>query len=118
MDEYIASQPAAVQGLFERMRGAIRKAVPYAEEVISYQILGYKLQGAAVLSFAAWKRHYSLYPATGRVLAEFGDELAMYQVEKATIRLSFSQPVPVESIARIARFRATEVADRNRGTSQ
>ena len=115
--EYIAAQPVAVRDLLERVRRAIRKAVPEAEEVISYQIPGYKLQGDALLYFAAWKGHYSLYPATGRVLAEFGDELAKYEVEQATIRFSFLQPVPLKLIERIARFRATEVAARKRGTS-
>ena len=64
VDEYIASQPEAVQGVLERVRSTIRKAVPGAEEVISYQIPAYKLHGRAVLYFAGWKQHYSLYPAT------------------------------------------------------
>ncbi len=62
VDEYIASQPEAVQGVLERVRGAIRKAVPSAEEVISYKIPSYKLQGGPVLYFAGWKKHHSLYP--------------------------------------------------------
>jgi uncharacterized protein YdhG (YjbR/CyaY superfamily) len=52
VNEYIASQPEAVQGLLERVRITIRKAVPGAEEVISYEILTYKLQGSPVLYFA------------------------------------------------------------------
>src|SRR6185369_6193711 len=86
VDEYIASQPEAAQRVLQRVRGAIRKAVPGAEEVISYQIPAYKLHGGPVLYFAGWKQHYSLYPATGRVVAAFKDDLAPYQVNKATIR--------------------------------
>jgi uncharacterized protein YdhG (YjbR/CyaY superfamily) len=112
VDEYLASQPEAVRSILGRVRGAIRKAVPEAEEVISYQIPTYKLQSGPVLYFAGWKRHYSLYPATGRVIAAFKDELASYEIDKGTIRFPLSQPVPVQLIGRIARFRAKEVAGR------
>jgi uncharacterized protein YdhG (YjbR/CyaY superfamily) len=112
VDEYLASQPEAVRSILGRVRGAIRKAVPEAEEVISYQIPTYKLQSGPVLYFAGWKRHYSLYPATGRVIAAFKDELASYEIDKGTIRFPLSQPVPVQLIRRIAKFRAKEVAGR------
>jgi uncharacterized protein YdhG (YjbR/CyaY superfamily) len=111
VDEYIASQPEAVQGLLGRVRKAIREAVPGAEEVISYKIPTYKLNGRAVLYFAGWKQHYSLYPVTGRVVAEFKDELSSYEVEKGTIRFPLDQPVPVKLIGRIAKLRAKEVAE-------
>jgi uncharacterized protein YdhG (YjbR/CyaY superfamily) len=112
VDEYIASQPEAVQGVLKRVRSTIRKAVPGAEEVISYKMPTYKLQGGRVLYFAGWKQHYSLYPASARLVAAFKDELAPYKVNKGTIRFPLSEPVPVKLIERIAKFRATEVAER------
>ena len=115
VDEYIASQPEAVQGILGRVRSAIRNAVPGAEEVISYKIPTYKLRGGLVLYFAGWKEHYSLYPANERVVAAFKDELAPYKVNKGTIRFPLSQPVPVKLIERIAKFRAKEVAEREKG---
>jgi len=114
VDEYIASQPAAVQGLLRRVRSTIRKAVPGAEEMISYNIPTYKMHGAPVLYFAGWKRHYSLYPATDRVVAACQDELAAYEVNKGTIRFPLSQPVPVRLIERIAKLRAKELAEREK----
>jgi uncharacterized protein YdhG (YjbR/CyaY superfamily) len=114
VDEYIASQPEAVQGILGRVRSAIREAVPRAEEVISYKIPTYKLHDCAVLYFAGWKRHYSLYPATERVVAAFKDELASFEVNKGTIRFPLYQPVPVKLIGRIAKFRAREVAGREK----
>jgi uncharacterized protein YdhG (YjbR/CyaY superfamily) len=114
VDEYIASQPEAVRGILGRVRSAIRKAVPGAEEVISYKIPAYKLHGNPVLYFAGWKRHYSLYPATARVIAAFQDEIASYEVNKGTIRLPLSEPVPVKLIGRIAKFRAKELAEREK----
>ena len=40
VDDYIATKPETVQAILERVRGTIRKAVPRAEEVISYQFSG------------------------------------------------------------------------------
>lgn len=112
VDEYLATHPKDVRAILERVRGAIRKAVPGAEEGISYQIPAYKLRGAAVLYLAGWKQHYSLYPATGRLIAALKSELAPYEVQKATIRFPLSKPVPVRLIARIAKFRAREAGER------
>ena len=108
VDAYIASQPEAARRALKSVRNAIRKAVPAAEEVISYQIPTYKLHGGRVLFFAAWKQYYSIYPATGRVLAAFKKELAAYDVKKSTIHFPFSEPIPVKLIERIAKFRAKE----------
>jgi uncharacterized protein YdhG (YjbR/CyaY superfamily) len=114
VDEYIATHPEDVQAILQRVRITIRKAVPGAEELISYQIPTYKLHGSPVLYFAGWKQHYSLHPATDRVVEAFKDDLAPYKVNKDTIRFPLSQPVPVKLIERIAKLRAKEVAERAR----
>jgi len=44
----------------------------------------------------------------------FKDELAPYEIHKGTIRFPLSQPVPVKLIGRIAKFRAKEIAERER----
>jgi uncharacterized protein YdhG (YjbR/CyaY superfamily) len=112
VDEYIAAQPETVREVLERVRSAIRQALPEAEEIISYQIPAFKLHGGLVLYFAGWRRHYSLYPANDLLVAAFKDELAPYKVNKATIRFPLSQPVPVRLIGRIAKFRAKEAGRR------
>ena len=114
VDEYIAAQPEAVRGALERVRRAIRKAVPEAQEVISYQMPTYKLYGSRLLYFAVWQQHYSLYAATEQVVAAFHDELRSYEIEKGTIRFPLSAPVPVKLIERIAKLRAQEVAEREK----
>jgi uncharacterized protein YdhG (YjbR/CyaY superfamily) len=115
--EYIATHPKDVQAILQRVRGTIRKAVPGAEEVISYQIPAYKVPGGPVLYFAGWKEHCSIYPATDGVLEAFKDELAPYKVTKGTIRFPLSQPIPVKLIERIAKFRAEQVAQRAKAKS-
>jgi uncharacterized protein YdhG (YjbR/CyaY superfamily) len=114
VDEYIATQPKDVRTILQRVRSVIRKAVPGAQEGISYQIPAFKLRGYPVFYFAAWKQHYSLYPATGGVADAFKDDLAPYKVSKGTIRLPLSEPVPVKLIADIAKFRAKEAVARTK----
>jgi uncharacterized protein YdhG (YjbR/CyaY superfamily) len=114
VDEYIASQPNDAPAILGLVRSTIQKALPGADELISYKIPTYKLHGRVVLYFAGWKQHYSLYPASSSLLQEFNDELAPYKVNKGTIRFPLSEPVPIELIQRIAKFRAKELADREK----
>ncbi len=108
---YIAAFPRSVQTVLERVRSIIRKAVPDAEEAISYQIPAYKLHGRPVLYFAAWKEHYSVYPSSARLVSAFKDKLSRYEVAKGTIRFPLSEPVPARLIESIAKFRAKEVGE-------
>lgn len=108
VDEYIGAQPAAVQDTLQRVREAIRKAAPKAEEKISYQIPGYRLHGVVFIFFAAWKQHYAIYPASKPLLVAFAKELAKYEVRGSTVRFSYDQRVPVAFIAKLTKFRAAE----------
>jgi uncharacterized protein YdhG (YjbR/CyaY superfamily) len=111
VDEYIASKPEAAQHALKQVRSAIRKAIPRAEETISYNMPTYKVNGHAALHFAGWKSFYSIYPASKGLLAAFGRELGQAEIVKSTIRFPFSQPVPVSLIGNIARFRASEIGE-------
>jgi uncharacterized protein YdhG (YjbR/CyaY superfamily) len=117
VEEYISAQPETAQGVLERVRGAIRAALPGAEEVISYKIPAYRLHGRVVIYFAGWKKHYSIYPATAELVAALKQELAPYELSKGTIRFSYSQRVPVGLIRRIAKFRAKETAEREKASA-
>jgi len=115
VNEYIAAQPKNARVILKRVRSAIRRAVPAAEELISYQIPVYKLNGVPVLYFAGWKQHYSLYPASDALIAAFKDELARYRLSKGTIRFPIAEPVPADLIDRIAKFRAEQLILRENG---
>lgn len=117
VDEYIAAQPKGAQSVLKQVRSAIRKAVPEAEEGISYKIPAYKLHGTRMLFFAGWKQHYSLYPAGKLAPQAYRHELARYEISKGTIRFPLSEPVPVELIGRIAKLRAQEVAELGKARS-
>jgi uncharacterized protein YdhG (YjbR/CyaY superfamily) len=118
IDEYLASQPEAAQGILKRVRKIIREAVPGGEEVISYKIPAYKVHGGILLYYAGWKQHYSLYPAGERLVSAFKDELAGYKLSKGTIRFPLSEPVPAKLIGSIAKFRVQELAERGKAAKK
>ena len=99
VDEYIKAQPSELQPILRRVRSIIRKAVPEATETISYQIPAYKLADRALIYFATWKEHYSIYPATDPLMAAFKGELTPYRVSRGT---GSTQP-PICSSAVLAR---------------
>ncbi len=109
VDEYIAAQSADVQGALARVRAAIRRAAPSAQEVISYNMPTYKKGGETFLQFAAWKEHYALYLATAPLVESFKDELKNCKIDKGTIRFSFSDPVPEALIERIVKFQLSSL---------
>lgn len=110
VDDYIAAQPEAVRGLLTDVRAALRKALPKADEVISYQIPAYKIDGVAVIFFSGWKQHWSLYPASKAIVTQLKKELAGHEVEKGTIRFPLDRPVPKTLVTAIAKIRAAEAA--------
>lgn len=112
VDDYIAIHPPKVQEVLHKVRGVIRKAIPKAEEAISYQIPTLKFNGQTVIYFAGWTKHYSLYPANERLVAAFRKELAPYPMSRGTIRFPLSEPVPAKLIAGIAKFLFKEASER------
>jgi uncharacterized protein YdhG (YjbR/CyaY superfamily) len=111
VEEYVAAQPATAGRVLKKLRSVIRKAVPAAEESLSYGIPTYKVKGRPVIYFAGWKEHYSIYPSNSRLVATFRDELEPYEVEKGTIRFPLTEPVPATLIAGIAKFRLKEASE-------
>jgi uncharacterized protein YdhG (YjbR/CyaY superfamily) len=109
VDEYIAAQPEALRPKLEQVRAAIRKAVPEAVEVIGYRMPGYKLNGKAMLYFAGFKNHYSLFAASGSFFATLEEELRGYELRKGTVHFPIDKPVPVKLISRIAKLRAAGI---------
>jgi uncharacterized protein YdhG (YjbR/CyaY superfamily) len=104
MDEYIRGFPEEVQKILQEVRSTIKKAVPDAEETISYRMPAFRLKGI-LLYFAAYRRHIGLYP-TASGIAAFKDELTGYKSAKGSVQFPIDQPMPLELIARIAKYRA------------
>ncbi len=106
IDEYIAAWPAEIQEKLKTLRAAIHAAAPDASEKISYQMPTFYLFGNLV-HFAAFKDHLSFFP-TGSGVEHFLPELNHFKTSKGTIQLPFNEPLPLDLINRITKFRVEE----------
>lgn len=105
IDEYLAEQPAEARSALEEIRAAIKAAAPEATEGISYRIPTFKVSGRALIWFAGFKDHYSLYPYTEVLIAELGEELKPHLSGKGTLRFDAGEPIPTELIKKIVAVR-------------
>lgn len=106
IDEYIAGFPNKVQEILQKIRMAIRKGAPDAEERISYQMPAFALNGNLVY-FAAHKSHIGFYP-TSSGIKKFQKELSAYEGSRGTVRFPFDKPIPLGLISKIVKFRVKE----------
>jgi uncharacterized protein YdhG (YjbR/CyaY superfamily) len=110
VDDYLAGIPADARAALEAVRAVVRAGVPDGVESISYGIPTVKLGGKMLLSYAAFAKHCSLFPASGDVMAALGPELEPYFAEKATLRFSPTDPIPRDLLERIVAVRVAEVS--------
>jgi uncharacterized protein YdhG (YjbR/CyaY superfamily) len=106
IDEYIATFPVDIQKKLEEVRATIRAAAPEATEKISYQMPTFFLKGNLV-HFAAFQKHIGFYPAP-QGIEEFKQELSIYKGAKGSVQFPLDQPLPLDLISRIVKFRAAE----------
>ena len=106
VDQYISSFPPNIQEILEQIRKTIKEAAPNVEEVISYQMPAYKLNGMLVY-FAAFKKHIGFYPVSSAIAA-FKQELSIYKGAKGSVQFPIDKPMPLELISRIVKFRVKE----------
>ncbi len=108
VDAYLAAQPDANRALLDHVRTVVHEVCPDAVEVISYGMPGFRLGDRLVLSFAGYKRHCALYPATEAMQAALGAELMPFLAERATIRFTAAQPLPDALLRRIVELLVAE----------
>jgi uncharacterized protein YdhG (YjbR/CyaY superfamily) len=106
VDAYISTFPPDVQAVLRKIRGVLRRAVPEAEEIISYRMPALRLNGI-VLYYAAFKNHIGIYPPI-HGSASLERALARYSGEKGNLRLPLDEPIPYRLIERIAKLRAKQ----------
>ncbi|UKJ06091.1 iron chaperone [Solitalea lacus] len=107
IDEYISQCPENIQLILSQIRELIKKTVPDAEEAISYGIPTFKLNGRNLIHFAGYKKHIGMYPAPREHVA-FKDTLKSYKGGKGTVQFSLNQPLPIELIIEIVKYRVAK----------
>ena len=103
---YISNSPIEVQEILEQLRALIRKTAPLAEEIISYGMPAYELNGILVY-FAPHKNHIGFYPTASGIEA-FKKELSVYKWSKGAVQFPIDKPLPIGLVAKIVEFRVKE----------
>lgn len=104
IDEYISLFPAETQTILQQVRPAIHQAVPQAQEVISYKMPAFK-QNKVLVYFAAYKKHIGFYPTSPGIEA-FKNEFVDYKWSKGAVQFPIDEPMPLDLIIRITKFKA------------
>jgi uncharacterized protein YdhG (YjbR/CyaY superfamily) len=114
IDEYLAAVSDDRRAALERVRRAIRKIVPRAEECISYGIPAFRLDGAVVAGFAATKAGCSYFPFSGSTLRALGTTLDGYKMTKSSLHFTATAPLPLTLIRKLLKTRIAEAKARGR----
>lgn len=113
VEEYFASVPEGVRNKLEKIRQIIKEEAPEAQEVLSYQMPAFKLNGRILIYYAAWKEHIGFYPYPS-AMAEFNKELVKYKTAKSTVRFPLDKPIPFDLISKIIKYRVKENLERKK----
>jgi len=112
VEDYIAGLADDRRAGIEELRRTIRAAAPDAGETISYQMPTFTSRGRFLVSYAAFKDHYSLFPASDAVVKALGADLTPFITGRATIRFPARAPIPTDVVARVVTARLAEDAAR------
>jgi uncharacterized protein YdhG (YjbR/CyaY superfamily) len=108
VDEYFAGVPEPARSTLNRVREMIRSAAPpEATEAISYRIPTFRYKGA-LLAFAAFSKHCSLFPMSLAVMKTFKNELKDFHTFKGTIHFPLDKPLPASLVKKVVKARIAE----------
>ena len=109
VDAYIAAQRSPHRETLDEVRRRILDIVPEAEQVISYAIPGFRINGKVVAGIAAFAKHLSYFPHSGHIINAV-PEAAAYDGNVGTLRFAVDEPLPATVIAALlaAKFRELE----------
>ena len=110
-DAYIAAAPEAFQPALNRLRSLLAGVLPEAEEIVAYNMPGFRISGSVVASYAAFSKQCGLYLLPGAI-SEHAEEIAAagFKATKTGITFSPREPIPDELVKRLARASRTEAA--------
>lgn len=102
--EYIAAFPDNIKVILEEIRTTIKQSAPEAEEFMSYGMPAYKLYSRPLVYFSAFKNHIGFY-ATPAGHSEFAEQLSKYKQGKGSVQFPINEPMPLQLISEIVKFR-------------
>ncbi len=114
VDEYLRGLEEPKRSTLEALRRTILEVVPDAEQIISYKVPAFRVDGRIVAGFAAFKDHLSYRPFSGSVLSQLSDELDGYTMTKSALHVPVDRPLAKKLVKRLIAVRLAEVGRRSR----
>ena len=108
IDEYLRGLDDPKRSTLEALRRTILELVPDAEQVISYNVPAFRLDGRIVAGFAAFKHHLSYLPFSGSVLPALATELDGYTMTKGALHFPVDRPLPKTLVEKLIAARRSE----------
>lgn len=105
IDAYIEQFDGDSRKHLTALRAMIRKALPRAQEAISYKMPAFTLDGEAIIWFAGFRSHIGFYPGA-KAIEHFRKKLSRFKTAKGSVQFPLSDPLPADLIMRMVRFRA------------
>jgi uncharacterized protein YdhG (YjbR/CyaY superfamily) len=110
VERYLSEVPEPQRAALEKLRKQIQQAAPEAEEIITYQMPGFRAHGRPLVSYAAFRGHCSFFPMGTAVLEGFRDELEPYLSGASTLQFTPEEPLPAALVKKIVKARLEENA--------
>ena len=108
IDAHLAKLPADQRVALEDLRKVILSVMPDADEVISYRVLMFKLNGKGVIAMSAKKDYCSLHLMSPPLAKSMEKELKKY-LKGVTLHFTPEQPLPVSLVKKIVKARLKEL---------
>ena len=108
VEEYLRGLEEPKRGTLQALRGTILEIVPDAEQVISYGMPAFRVNGKTVAGFAAFKAHLSYLPFSGSVLSQLTEELQGYSMTKSALHFAVDEPLPKALVEKLIAVRLAE----------
>jgi uncharacterized protein YdhG (YjbR/CyaY superfamily) len=90
------------------MRKTILSIIPEAEEVVSYGMPAFKVNGNVVAGILHAKNHVGYYPFSGSIVKLFSQELKNYSTTKSAIHVPVDKPLSKTLLKKLIRARISQ----------
>ena len=109
VDEYLLGVEEPKRSTLQALRRTILEIVPEAEQLISYGMPAFRVEGKTFAGFAAFTKHLSYLPFSGSVLAQLANELEGYTMTKSALHFGIDVPLPKELVEKLIAVRRAEL---------
>lgn len=118
-DAYIAAAPKDLRPLLIGLRAQLAKALPDAEEVIAYNMPGFRIGKSIVAGYAAFAKQCGLYLSPAAIAAHADDIAAAgLKSTKTGVTFSVSKPIPDALVKKLVLASKREMKSAERAASK